>query len=172
LRRAGIVRGFPQGAEPTEAGVSRAKGSPGRFDAYRLAHERGVVEGSVDPHRLPRVADVLADGPAVIEWRIEGTKDAIGRPALTVALKGPVTLTCQRCLGDFDWPIDQRSEVLLARDERELAALDADSESEVVLADASLDPLTLVEDELVLALPFAPRHPEGDCDSTMTNRRA
>ena len=152
--------------------MSRARGSPGRFDAYRLAHERGVVEGSVDPHRLPRVADLLADGPASVAWRIEGTKDALGRPAVTVVLSGSVSLTCQRCLGDFDWPIEQRSEVLLARDERELAALDAGSESEVVLAEGSLDPLTLVEDELVLALPFAPRHPEGDCDSTMTNRRA
>jgi uncharacterized protein len=152
--------------------VSRARGSAGRFDAYRLARERGVVEGSVDPHRLPRVADLLADGPASVAWRIEGTKDALGRPAVAVALRGSVSLTCQRCLGDFDWPIEQRSEVLLARDELELAALDAGSESEVVLAEGSLDPLTLVEDELVLALPFAPRHPEGDCDSTMTNRRA
>ena len=152
--------------------MSRARGSPGRFDAYRLAHERGVVEGSVDPRRLPRVADLLADGPASVAWRIEGTKDALGRPAVAVALRGSVSLTCQRCLAEFDWPIEQRSEVLLARDERELAALDAGSESEVVLAEGSLDPLTLVEDELVLALPFAPRHPEGDCDSTMTNRRA
>ena len=152
--------------------MSRARGSPGRFDAYRLAHERGVVEGSVDPHRLPRVADLLAEGPASVAWRIEGTKDALGRPAVTVVLSGSVSLTCQRCLGDLDWPIEQRSEVLLARDERELAALDAGSESEVVLAEGSLDPLTLVEDELVLALPFAPRHPEGDCDSTTTNRRA
>jgi uncharacterized protein len=152
--------------------VSRATGSPGRFDAHRLAHERGVVEGSVDPHRLPRVVDLLADGPASIAWRIEGTKDALGRPAVAVALRGSVSLTCQRCLAEFDWPIEQRSEVLLARDELELAALDAGSDSEVVLAEGSLDPLTLVEDELVLALPFAPRHPEGDCDSTMTNRRA
>ncbi|MGE5105443.1 MAG: YceD family protein [Betaproteobacteria bacterium] len=89
-----------------------------------------------------------------------------------MALRGSVSLTCQRCLAEFDWPIEQRSEVLLARDELELAALDAGSDSEVVLAEGSLDPLTLVEDELVLALPFAPRHPEGDCDSTMTNRRA
>lgn len=152
--------------------MSRARGSPGRFDAYRLAHERGVVAGSVDPHRLPRVADLLADGPASVAWRIEGTKDALGRPAVAVALLGSVSLTCQRCLADFAWPIEQRSEVLLARDELELAALDAGSELEVVLAEGSLDPLTLVEDELVLALPFAPRHPEGDCDSTMTNRRA
>ena len=56
-----------------------------------------------------------------------------------------------------------RAEVLLARDDAEAARLDADSESEVIVAAAPLDPLMLVEDELLLALPFAPRHADGDC---------
>ena len=52
-------------------------------------------------------------------------------------------------------PVAQRTLLLLARDERELARLDAeDHEHEVVLADAPLDPLTLVEDELLLTLPL------------------
>ena len=151
--------------------ASRDKASPARFDALRLARELGVLEGSVEGHALPRVADVLSDGPASIAWRIEGTTDASGRPALRVELNGAVTLACQRCLADFEYPIDQATEVLLARNESELAALDADSSLEVVLATGQLGPLTLVEDELVLALPFAPHHPDGDCDSTMTTRR-
>lgn len=151
--------------------VSRGKRSAGRFDAFRLAAERGVVEGSVDAHALPRVADLVSDGPAFIAWRIEGFTDASARSALRIALKGAVSLTCQRCLADFAWPIDVTTEVLLARDDPELAALDADSSLEVVLASGPLDPLSLVEDELVLTLPFAPRHPDGACDSTMTTRR-
>jgi uncharacterized protein len=151
--------------------VSRTRNSPGRLDAFRLAGERGVIEGTIDAQHLPRVVDALAEGPAAIAWRIEGIADASGRPALSIALKGAVTLTCQRCLADFEWPIDQRTEVLLARDEREMAALDAESNAEVVLAQGPVDPLMLVEDELVLALPFAPRHPDDACDSTMTTRR-
>ena len=76
-----------------------------------------------------------------------------------------MTLTCQRCLDPFEWPVEQRTDVLLARDERELAALDTDSSAEVVLAAAPVDPRTLIEDELVLALPFAPKHPDGGCAS-------
>lgn len=152
--------------------AARDMNSPGRLDAFRIAREHGAVEGSVDPHRLPRVADQLADGPASLAWRIEGTEDASGRPALAIDLEGTVTLTCQRCLADFAWPIDQRTEVLLAHDERELATLDAQSSVEVTLAEGPVDPLALVEDELVLALPFAPRHPDDVCDSTMTTRRA
>jgi uncharacterized protein len=143
--------------------TARSERSGPRLDAFRLAREQGVAEGRVDAHRLPRVADLLADGPALVSWRIEGTTDAAGRPALSIELGGNVPLTCQRCLDDFQWPIEQRTELLLAHDERELAALDADSGAEVVLAATPVEPLTLVEDELVLALPFAPRHPEGAC---------
>ncbi len=150
--------------------------SNSRLDALRLARDRGVIEGTIDAHRLPRVEDVLAKGPARIDWRITGTADAMDRPALDVGLSGAVTLNCQRCLADFEWPIEQRTELLLARSEDELAALDAESGSEVVLAGFPIDPLALVEDELVLALPFAPRHREGACaipaDSEVTNRRA
>jgi uncharacterized protein len=137
--------------------------SGSRLDAFQLARERGVAEGSVDAHELPRVDDMLGEGPAQIAWRIEGSTDAVGRPALTIEIKGAVPLTCQRCLGEFEYPVDQRTSVLLARDERELAALDGDSDAEVVLAGTPVEPLALVEDELVLALPFAPRHPEDAC---------
>jgi uncharacterized protein len=144
---------------------TRRQQSGPKLDAFRLARERGAVEGTVDAHQLPRVDDVLAEGPAPITWRIEGVEDAAGRPALSIELTGAVRLTCQRCLGDFERPIDQRTEVLLARDARELAALDADSAAEVVLAEMPVEPLTLVEDELVLALPFAPRHPDDECST-------
>ena len=152
---------------------------PGRkLDAFRLAREHGVAEGRVDAHRLSRIADLLAEGPATIAWRIVGTTDDAGRPALSIELIGAVPFTCQRCLADFEWPLDQRTEVLLARDERELAVLDADSSAEVVLAGMPVEPLALVEDELVLALPFAPRHPDDACstnqgrDQAPTTRRA
>jgi DUF177 domain-containing protein len=140
------------------------KGSPQRFDAMRLARERGTIAGSVDAEQLPRVADQLA-GRGRVDWRIDGTSDASGRPALRIGLTGSVTLECQRCLADFASPIDVTTDVLLARDEAQLAALDAESSLEVVLANGPLDPLGLVEDELVLALPFAPRHPEGACEA-------
>jgi len=81
-----------------------------------------------------------------------------------------VMLECQRCLDDFAWGFDVATDVLLAHDEAELAALDADSSLEVVLADGTVDPRALVEDELVLALPFAPRHPDDACDSSTTRR--
>jgi uncharacterized protein len=137
----------------------------GKFDAFRLAAERGAVEGELDAVALPRVAERLAGDPAPVRWRIEGSADALGRPALAIFLDGRLPLECQRCLGVYHWPVQQRTQVLLARSEAEMTALDNDSELEVVLASAPVDPVELVEDELLLAMPFAPRHPDDECSA-------
>jgi uncharacterized protein len=136
----------------------------GRFDALGLAAHGEALAGKVDVSRRPRVADRLAPKTtsAPIAWRIAGARDALDRPMLAVTVEGNLPLVCQRCLQPFDAPIAQRSDLLLARDDAELARLDAE-EAEVLLAAVPLDAMTLVEDEILLWLPFAPRHPEGQC---------
>src|SRR5262249_59935520 len=69
---------------------------------------------------------------------------------------------CQRCLQTLDVPIAQETHLLLARDDDELKMLDAE-ESEAVLASALIDARMLVEDEVLLSLPFAPHHADGEC---------
>ena len=135
-----------------------------RFDALTLAAHGEALAGKFDVSQRPRVADLLAPQTiaATIAWQIAGTHDALGRPMLAVTVEGNLPLVCQRCLQPFDAPIAQRSELLLARDDAELTRLDAE-EPEVLLAAAQLDAMTLVEDEILLWLPFAPRHPEGQC---------
>jgi uncharacterized protein len=134
----------------------------GRFDAFRLAASRGVVSGRADPSKLVRLEDRVVGPGGYVDWTIRGCADAEGRPAISVALDGEVPLTCQRCLGTVNERVEQSTLLLLARDEADLVRLDEASEREVVLAGEPLEPAALVEDELLLALPFAPRH-ESDC---------
>jgi uncharacterized protein len=145
---------------------SHAGGSPTRFDALKLSASGESLTGVVEAADLPRVADRLAAdaGAARIEWRLVGGSDGQRRPVLTLTLVGSVPLVCQRCLQPFAARVDQRTELLLARSEAELARLDVD-EIEVVLATERLDPLALIEDELLLSLPFSPRHAEGQCEA-------
>jgi uncharacterized protein len=138
----------------------------GKFDAFDLALRRASVIGAADAASLPRVADRLAadGGAAEVSWKIVGAADVLGRPALEISLDGAVPLECQRCLQPFSWPVAQRTMVLLAHDERELATLDdEDAEHEVVLADGPLAATTLIEDELLLTLPFAPHCERAEC---------
>ncbi len=136
-----------------------------RFDAFELAQQRGTVSGEVAAVDLPRVADSLASDGGRVRYAIVGTADAANRPALEVTVDGALSLTCQRCLQPMSWAVAQRTTVLLARDNRELARLDEGDEHEVLLADAPLDALELVEDELLLTMPYAPRHPEVESTS-------
>jgi uncharacterized protein len=135
------------------------------FDAFDLVVRKATLTGTVSTAgSLPRAADrLVSDGAARLAWRIAGREDAQGRPALEVTIDGVVTMTCQRCLEPFALPVAQRTLLLLARDERELAALDDEDEHEVVLAEAALDARTLVEDEVLLTLPFAPHCERGAC---------
>jgi len=147
-----------------EAGMAGQQGSSGRrrgaFDAFDLALRQGTLAGTVDVATMERAIDRLAPegGASDVSWRITGTTDAMGRPALEIRLDGSVPLECQRCLQPFAWPVAQCTTLLLARNERDLAVLDAeDDEHEVLLADAPQDAMTLIEDEVLLVLPFAPR---------------
>jgi len=141
---------------------------PDRFDAFALVASRGRIEGTVDPFDLERVQDALVDEngeipPAQVKYVLEGDVDGMGRSMLNVSLDGEVPLQCQRCLRLFTFPVHQRTSVLLAHDEQELAYLDENDEREVLLADAPLDPQEVVEDELVLSLPYVPRCDRPDC---------
>jgi uncharacterized protein len=142
----------------------------GTFDAFDVARRGATLSGTADVASMPRVVDMLsvAQGSggdsAKVSWRITGTGDPQGRPALSIDLYGSVPLECQRCMQPFQWPVEQHTTLLLARDERELEMLDADDDTlEVILADAPQKTLTLIEDEVLLLLPFAPRCERPGC---------
>ena len=137
----------------------------GSFDAFDLVRRHASYSGKLDAATLPRTVDRLAPdgGPAEVIWRVSGVTDPSGRPALEVRIDGTVPLVCQRCLQPFAFPVAQQTTLLLARNERELAMLDAEDEHEVIPAAARLDAATLAEDELLLTLPFVPRCERVEC---------
>lgn len=144
------------------------KPNAGTFDAFRLARERGVLEGTLDAVASDRLVERVAEGgegEGVVQWRIVGTTDSVGRLALGITLTGSVPVTCQRCLSDFAFPVDRDTVAVLARSEQEADSLDASTDAEVLVADRPLVADELIEDELLLTLPFAAMHPEGTCEA-------
>lgn len=131
-------------------------------DPFRFAAEARSLEGVSAAANLLRLSDALATSVGEVAWRIEGAMvdGAEGpEPRLRLEVAGELQLCCQRCLGSLAWPVKigtqmhpVRSGQQIPEDELENDAVDA------IELDGELDVSALVEDEILLALPIAPRH--------------
>ena len=83
-------------------------------------------------------------------------KSVSARPGFVVSAKGSVGLICQSCGTDFDLPVDSSSTIYVAHDAAELASWE-DEAFECIEGNEKTSALELVEDELLLAVPYIPR---------------
>ena len=113
--------------------------------------------------RLERLRDLLFDTESTLDYTIVGSTDEQGRPRLTVNVSGSVDLRCQRCLGRLPHAIRFTDTLLLGTGAEADAAVSEPDAPEWIPADRALDAAALIEDEVLLALPYAPRHVEGGC---------
>ncbi|HEU4619140.1 MAG TPA: YceD family protein [Gammaproteobacteria bacterium] len=128
----------------------------GARELEALAKRGGTLQGELDLERLPRLAELLNSDrgsvKAALRFRQQG-----GWLIIALEHAAVLELTCQRCLE----PVAYRLE-----DTVELAVLESPSQEQrrpeglepLVLEDERFRPATLVEDELIIALPFVPRH--------------
>lgn len=138
------------------------------IDSWQFAADGDCITGRLALASLPRLADVLMSRDGWLECELSGWQET-GRAGvvenklgLRLRVKGRLGLRCQRCLTEvgFDCAIDSR--LLLIPEgaewpEEELEAEDYDA----IAAQRAMAVLTLVEEEVLLALPAVPRH--ADC---------
>ena len=75
-------------------------------------------------------------------------------------MDGVLPLVCQRCLGPLEHPVHIEVLLLLAATQDEVDAAPVEAEGpDSIVAGREMPVLSLVEDEVVLAIPIAPRHP-------------
>jgi uncharacterized protein len=141
--------------------------SPGRvIDGLQFARTGSEMTGKLGPDELPRLVE-LNCGVDEIAYRIQGGINSEGKPSLAVEASGTLQLTCQRCLGPLAFAVDVDVELELTEDP---AAIEkAEDDVDRILASHSMDVAAMVEDELILALPFSPKH--ESCDIAMGDAR-
>ena len=133
------------------------------IDSLEFARTGQTLRGSLAVRTLARLQDSLADGMGEVEFAVKGAHDARSRPVLTLEISGLLHLRCQRCLGPLEYPLRLYNTLLLVG-AAEVAAGNLDNEdAEWIEASSALDVAALVEDEVILGLPYAPRHEAGLC---------
>lgn len=139
-------------------------GDPSRIisDPFRFAADARTLEGVSAVGGLLRLADALAASEGQVAWRMEGSMvdgAAGAEPRLRLGVTGELQLCCQRCLGALAWPVKLDRMLQPVRSGQPIPEEELeDDEVDAIEIDGELDVPALVEDEILLALPIAPRH--------------
>lgn len=135
-----------------------------RLDVRRFAEEGATLSGAEPVSGYPRVLAETQGRSAAspLSWSASGELRNPGHvhPEIWLHLRVQATLalTCQRCLGPVDVPLQVQRSFRFAADEELAAAQDEQSEEDVLALSRSFELVELVEDELLMELPLAPRH--------------
>jgi uncharacterized protein len=160
-------------AGQSHVGESRA----GTIDAFNFARLGKEASGSLPLVRFARVVEDLPPQPTgeagLVRWSVRGETGRQGEPLLHVRVQASPVLVCQRCMEPFPYPVDTDVTLQLVKSEAELddgmgdVAQDGDNDDgpvaiddspEKVLGSRHFDLLGQVEDELILSIPYVPRH--------------
>jgi uncharacterized protein len=134
-----------------------------------LADEGRRVELAVPAASMKRIAEELASDEGIAKATVVLSREA-GQIIAALEFEAELTLRCQRCLGPMPQRLQGSSRVALV--ESEDAVAEVPPELETALAPAGRMALAeLVEEELMLALPAAPRHEEGQCPAARPEAR-
>ena len=128
-------------------------------DPFRFAADGRQIEGERQLVALARLAEYAGPDNDTLKFAVRGGRGADGKLQLELAISGQLQLTCQRCLTPMAWPFELVSVLLLVRSGDEIPEDELeDDERDAIETTADLDVLALIEDEVLLALPVAPRH--------------
>ncbi|MBV8272976.1 MAG: DUF177 domain-containing protein [Cupriavidus sp.] len=161
-------------SQPTQPAASAGAFDLRETDLFAFCRKGGNAAGGVVMRDLPRIlAETAADAPAsapdetfhytvagfVREEAVEPGAPVSQRLFLDVTVDGRVWLDCQRCLGVYPESIatKMRFEVVASEAAADEAPMDED-DVDVIVGSKKFSVLELVEDEVLLALPTAPKH--------------
>ena len=131
-------------------------------DAQKQAAVGRVIEDRIPLSKMPRLLDLLATDLGTIEYRVSFDTDSTGRPCLHVCAHGEVQLICQRTLEPFTFDVQVDSRLGAIKREEEEAELLADYEPLLLIGGEERSINSIVEDEVLLALPPIPVKPGSE----------
>jgi len=129
------------------------------IDGLEFARTGSKLHGACPVAGFPRLHDLLRTDEGTLQYELLGVAQERGYPALRLKVGGALQLVCQRCLGAFEFPLHIDVSLGLAATQAEIDAEPLEAEGlERIVASREMAVRDLVEDEVLLAIPLAPRH--------------
>ena len=129
------------------------------IDGLEFARAGAKLRGAWPVAGLPRLRDALCTDEGSLQYELLGMPEEQGRPVLRLKVGGSLQLVCQRCLGALEFALHIDVSLQLAATQAEVDAEPLEAAGpERIVASREMPVRDLVEDELLLAIPLAPRH--------------
>lgn len=125
-------------------------------DIDRLADGRVDLDFAIPLSAFPRLPPQPAGSGAAIEGLAQFRREE-GLAVAELTVRGSVQLTCQRCLGPMQQPVEGHARIALVASDAEADRVPPQFEP-VRASEGRLRLRDLVEEEVLLALPIVPLH--------------
>ena len=138
--------------------------APRRLDVRAFSLAGASLQGSEALDQFARVKESVAGdgGTGQVRWTAHGEvrDDPAAEPQFWLHLQAQadVTLVCQRCLGPLQTPVEVDRWFRFVADEATATAQDEICEEDILVVAPDFNLHALIEDELLLELPYIPRH--------------
>lgn len=141
-----------------------------RRELEALADREGVISGELELRRFARLVGMLHSDAGSVRASLKFNQRRDGWLEVAVHYEASVELTCQRCLEPFHHELAGDVNVVLT-DGESTAAVVPEGFDPYELTEGRFSPMQLIEDELIMSIPLAPKHERpADCGSVARNR--
>lgn len=141
------------------------------IEPLALAASGRTLEGRLPLSSLSRLMSLLLQGEVTdnglmqseVEYLLEFGRDVGNSPIVVGSVKATLPLMCQRCMGPMEFPVTTRTRLGIVSSRAAAEKLPDRYDPLLVLADEEITIASVVEDELILALPQVAMHSNKEC---------
>lgn len=138
---------------------------PLQVDPRKFADRALAFSGEYPLLSFTRVSELLVDAAGDVKVELSFARDDQGLAVTRLQFETEVRMICQRCLDEVVLPLSDESYFVAVVPGADTSLLPQEYDVlELDEKDKTLDVLALIEEELLLALPIIPMHPEGRCE--------
>ncbi len=135
---------------------------PELIDPFKFARQAEKLHGKFPVAQMKRLSDSLDSDGGDVEFELTFDRKERARVA-TGSFRTDVKMVCQRCLDQVNVAIRGTIHLEFVEGEEAEGRFEDQGYETVIVKDNSLSLLELIEDEVILALPFSPLHEKGEC---------
>ncbi len=127
-----------------------------------LTEGREQIQGRLKLTAFRRLPETVLNRQAELGYRLSFYVDEAGARVVDAEIEAGLIMDCQRCLKPVAVPVHNRTLLAVTASDEKIQSLD--EKYEPLPSDSDeLSLIQLLEDELLLAMPFSPLHPKAEC---------